>query len=239
VVESCPRLGDQSFTIPRPAAFESLDFDPPLKAEAESPGIDWIYLGTLLQTNPQVERFTTDLICSVPSTRVFYDLNLRDGHWNLALVQRLSRLASVAKLNEAEAERLFKLTHPGSVFDLQHFCAWWAEFHEIDVLCVTLGQRGSLIFSGGTTVEVPAFCVETKDTVGAGDAFAAAFLYSVHHSCSLPDAARFANALGAVVASQAGATPQWTIQQVLSLMPPGFSNSPCISSILGVEELRR
>ena len=38
-----------------------------------------------------------------PTAQCFYDINLRDGHWNLPLVQRLSSLASIVKLNETEA----------------------------------------------------------------------------------------------------------------------------------------
>jgi fructokinase len=114
------------------------------------------------------------------------------------------------------------LTHPGATFDLPSFCEWWSKAHEIDVVCVTLGARGAAIFSHGSTVTVAGFPVELKDTVGAGDAFAAAFLYAYHHRWTLTNAACFANAFGAFVASQAGAIPPWTIQEVLSLIHPDY-----------------
>jgi len=225
MVELDAETGDQSFVIPRPAAFDLLPFGLALKIEAERAGIDWIYIGSLLQTNTQVEEFTTDLVARVPSARVFYDLNLREGHWNLALVQRLSRLSSVLKLNEAEAKQLFTLTCPDSTFDLYSFCEWWSKAHDVDVMCVTLGGRGALVFSNGSALKVPGFTVEVSDTVGAGDAFAAAFLYGYHNEWTPKNAASFANALGAFVASQAGATPPWTIPEVLSLMSPDSQTS--------------
>ncbi len=235
VIESGPGREDQRFVIPRPAAFDSLDFDPAINVEAERSGVEWIYVGTLLQTNPAVERFTADLIAAAKGARVFYDVNLRDGHWNLGLVQRLSSLSNVLKLNEAEAELLFELTHPGGTFNLPSFCEWWSKEHEIDVMCVTLGAQGAVIFSHGSTVTVPGFAVELKDTVGAGDAFAAAFLYAYHHKWTLTNAAYFANALGAFVASQSGAIPQWTIQEVVSLMHPD-SRASVMSSFAETEE---
>jgi fructokinase len=229
VIESGPGREDQRFVIPRPAAFDSLDFDPAINVEAERSGVEWIYVGTLLQTNAAVERFTADLVAAAQGVRVFYDVNLRDGHWNLGLVRRLSSLSHVLKLNEAEAELLFELTHPGATFDLPSFCEWWSKAHEIDVMCVTLGAEGAVIFSHGSTA------VELKDTVGAGDAFAAAFLYAYHHKWTLANAACFANALGAFVASQAGAIPPWTIQEVLSLIHPD-SRSSMMSLLVVTEE---
>ncbi len=48
----------------------------------------------------------------------------------------------------------------------------------VDVLVVTLGKRGSKAIVGGKTYYEPAFEVEkVVDTTGAGDAFAAGFLY--------------------------------------------------------------
>jgi len=236
VIESGPGDEDQSFVIPRPAAFESLSFDPTLKSEAQRSMVDWVYVGTLLQTNSQVEDFTTDLVAGVHSARVFYDMNLRDGHWNLELVHRLSSLCSVLKLNDNEAERLHRLTSPESYFDLPTFCESWSKAHAIDVMCVTLGASGSYIYSQGTGLETPGFAVKLTDTVGAGDAFAAAFLYAYHHDWKLEDAACFANALGAFVASQAGATPYWTIQDVLSVVSPE-SRCSSLSSLLHVGEV--
>jgi fructokinase len=229
MVEAGPGEGDQSFVISRPAAYDAIDLDPTLKDEVAGAGVDWIYVGTLLQTNPEVERFTTELVANVASARVFYDLNLRDGHWDPALVKRLSRLSSVVKLNESEAERLSQLTQPGVTFELQSFCRWWAKAHEVDVMCVTLGCEGSLISTRTSVVKVPGFLVDVRDTVGAGDAFAAGFLYSYQKGRTFLEAARFANALGACVTTQAGAMPPWTIQEVMSLMSPETETSEMTS----------
>jgi fructokinase len=46
--------------------------------------------------------------------------------------------------------------------------------------------------------------------VGAGDAFAAAFLHGIAQGWSAARTAEFANRLGALVASRAGGVPEWS-----------------------------
>jgi fructokinase len=60
----------------------------------------------------------------------------------------------------------------------------------------------------------PGFPVAVADTVGAGDAFAAAFLHGLQLGWPIERITRFANALGALVASRPGATPAWTPDDV-------------------------
>ena len=61
--------------------------------------------------------------------------------------------------------------------------------------------------------EIPGFKVEVADTVGAGDAFSAAFLHGIEQGWDARLTGRFANAVGALVASRAGATPEWHMEE--------------------------
>jgi argininosuccinate lyase len=66
------------------------------------------------------------------------------------------------------------------------------------------GRQGAQIFSHGQPpIEVPAFRVDARFTVGAGDSFNAGFLYGIHQGWEMARAARFANAVAAVVVSGA------------------------------------
>ena len=67
------------------------------------------------------------------------------------------------------------------------------------------GAAGCLVATADQLVEQPGFAVEVVDTVGAGDAFAAAFIAGWLRGGSLRDCATLANALGALVATQRGA----------------------------------
>jgi fructokinase len=85
------------------------------------------------------------------------------------------------------------------------------------VICVTLGPAGCCIYDRGAIAFVPGFRVDVCDTVGSGDAFAAAFLHAYNQNWPTVEAARFANALGALVASRAGATPDWSVDECVAL----------------------
>ncbi|MCE3254600.1 MAG: pfkB family carbohydrate kinase [Rickettsiaceae bacterium] len=75
------------------------------------------------------------------------------------------------------------------------------------VLALTLGERGAIIFDGTKTVnQVNAMKVEkVADTTGAGDAFAAGFLFGMNKDIGLEKSAALGNNLAAEVIGQIGA----------------------------------
>ena len=80
-------------------------------------------------------------------------------------------------------------------------------------MCVTLGQGGCAIRSRDGYAECPTEPIEVVDTVGAGDAFSAAFLHSWNLGMSLVEIGEFANRVGGMVASRKSGTPVWTIEE--------------------------
>jgi fructokinase len=130
-------------------------------------------------------------------------------------------MASILKLNDDEAKLLFGLTCAGEEFTLEGFCRLWSSRHLIDTICITMGGEGCAIFYGGRLQRFKGYAVKVVDTVGAGDAFAAAFLHGFAQGWPMERIASFANALGALVASRAGATPPWTVEECLQLMAGG------------------
>lgn len=214
-------MGHAAFVIPRPAAFDSLIVDSPLLLRITELRGDWLYFGTLAQTEESNLALLRDIFRMTPSIRGFYDMNLRDGHWNLPLVQHLSTLAHVLKLNDVEAETLSTLVQPSEVFSLERFCRYWSSQHAVETICVTLGSQGCAVFAKDRLQHFPGYQVEVVDTVGAGDAFAAGFLHAMSRPWTLMHRAAFANALGALVASRAGATPNWTITDCEQMIANG------------------
>lgn len=211
--------GEPHFLIPRPAAFDAVAASPALAQQVHDGSLEWLYFGTLMQTTASVESLTTHLAGQMPKRRCFYDMNLRTGQWNLPLVQRLSALATVLKLNESEAETLHRSTAAtGTLYALDAFCRDWAATYNLEAICVTLGPQGCFVYDKGATYRIPGFSVQVADTVGAGDAFGAAFLHGYQRGWSIPKTGRFANALGALVASRPGATPEWTLSECLALV---------------------
>jgi sugar/nucleoside kinase (ribokinase family) len=72
-------------------------------------------------------------------------------------------------------------------------------------LVVKAGAKGCFIYTGDSKLEVGGFPAAVVDTTGAGDCFAGGFLAALHRGRSYPDAARFANAVGALNVQYLGA----------------------------------
>lgn len=210
--------GSPSFIIERPAAFDCWHFDESCGARLAEWNPDWIYFGTLAPANRNLEEALLHLLDTFHHARCFYDVNLRAGHWNLPLVERLAARAHVVKLNDSEAELLHSLKYGKRSFCMESFCSQWASTYGIETICITLGSKGCAIFAEGLLRRYPGFMVKVADTVGAGDAFAASLLHGLHQEWPLDQCASLANALGATVASRAGATPEWTLAECRALI---------------------
>lgn len=75
------------------------------------------------------------------------------------------------------------------------------------VVCVTLGEEGSLAWCGGREVRTPAFAVDCVDSTGAGDAFRGGFAAGVLRfpDGDIEDVLRYANAVAALNCRKLGA----------------------------------
>ncbi len=68
----------------------------------------------------------------------------------------------------------------------------------VRMVVAKLGAAGCAIYSAGERVAVPGFPVSVVDTTGAGDCFAGGFLAALAREMTIAEAARFANAVGAL-----------------------------------------
>jgi fructokinase len=212
--------GKPTFRIVRPVAYDFVDLsDQELKRIAELKP-DWIYFGTLYHMSAQTLASTKKLLQTLPATRRFYDVNLREGHWSLATIEQLSALATVTKLSDSEAESLDATVDasegPGS--SIENFCRRWCDRFGCNTMCVTFGERGSAILKDGKYSQTPGYHVNVADTVGAGDAFSAAFVHGLSQGWDSDRIGHCANAVGALVASRSGAIPDWSIAEAHEMM---------------------
>ncbi len=78
---------------------------------------------------------------------------------------------------------------------------------------LTRSAKGSVILGGGARVEVPVFPVsKVEDTTGAGDLYAAGFLYGIAHDLGLETAGRLGSLAAAEIISHVGARPAVSLQ---------------------------
>jgi fructokinase len=210
------RDGEPSFAIQRPAAYDDvrLTAEDILRIKRLNPG--WLYYGTLYPSLPQPRVTLQQLFDALPGAIRFYDVNLRPGFDDPALVSELAARADVIKLNESEALAVgASLGLPASV---EEFCRRGAGRFGWSAVCITLGERGCAMFDGSEFVLAEGHSVQVVDTVGAGDAFAAAFMHGLIQRWPLGETAGFANRVGALVASRAGAIPEWSLADASMLL---------------------
>lgn len=113
--------------------------------------------------------------------------------------------AYAAVPNETEAEGI--LNHPVPDADAAQEAARELNERGIELAVVKLGADGCVFSHGDTARHVRGFTVEPVDTTGCGDAFAAGLAVALAEGASPLDAARFANACGALAATVFGAQP--------------------------------
>jgi len=201
-----------SFTIHRPAAYDGMQLAGKTK-RLKDKNPDWLYFGTLFASMPGGRTFLDRLLDELDAAIKFYDLNLRSGADSPELVQHLLERADVVKLNEEELVRVHEFCNlPSST---EGFCRDGSARYGWRAVAVTMGARGCALLANENYVEDRGRPVEVADTVGAGDAFAAAFMHGLSLNRPLRDVATFANRVGALVASRHGAIPDWTLEEAV------------------------
>ena len=79
---------------------------------------------------------------------------------------------------------------------------------EVGITCLTLGPRGSVVIAADQTHQIPPHPVEVVDTTGAGDLYAAGFLYGYTAGRPLPECGRLGSLAASEVISHVGARPE-------------------------------
>jgi sugar/nucleoside kinase (ribokinase family) len=144
-------------------------------------------VGVAHDNDGSVALSLSDAFCVERHRRDFLDLLLDD--------------IDVLFANEAEITRLFGSPSLDRAV---------ASAEETGLLvAVTLGENGSVVLTAAGPVEVPAHPVtDVVDTTGAGDLFAAGFLYGLTHGSDPEDCARLGALCAGEIIGHLGARPQ-------------------------------
>ena len=167
---------------------------------------DCLCFGTLSQRAEKSRKTIEQLLESSQKGLKFLDINLRKKCYSSETVTFSLRKADVLKLNKEEAHQL------GEMLGLSHrnlpeFCEEMLNEWSFRHCLVTLGEEGVFAMSAeGDRVYVPGYKVTLADSLGSGDAFSAGFVYKILRGERFASACKFGNALGAIVATQTGAT---------------------------------
>ena len=199
--------GTPTFEITYPSAWDFIEIADDELDFIRGHGYDCLYFGVLCMRSPASRGTLERLVDQCSFGRVFCDINFRQDYYDRERVEFCLRACDILKLNDEEAVVI------GRILDVKGaeraVCDTVRERYDVDIVCVTAGAEGCRIYAGNERVACPGRRVEVADTVGSGDAFAAAMMKKIHEGASLAGAGDFACALGALVASRSGAVPDY------------------------------
>jgi len=207
-----------TYTIVEGVAYDAVPWSDSLAvAVSES---DILCFGTLAQRDPRSRSTLRRLVDAFTGTTILVDINLRPRCYTEETVRWSLEHGTIAKLNDEELGVL------ADIYSLRgdHMTDLASQLRlaaRLDTVVVTLGGSGALAVTGERSATVPGFVVRLDDTCGAGDAFAGAFMASMVDGVSLETAILRANALGALVATQPGATQAVSEEQIARLIAEG------------------
>ncbi|REE05534.1 PfkB family carbohydrate kinase [Marinoscillum furvescens] len=203
--------GQPSYRIREDVAYDYIDAE--MLDISDFRNFKAFYFGTLAQRNEQSRIALNQIIGQSTFETVFFDVNLRKGGFTKAILEQSFVLCTIAKMNDDEVVVMSKLLYD-KVMDIGGFITQLqTDYPNIKTYIITRGGEGCTIVEGAVRREVESKAAKVKDTVGAGDAFCAAFLTSYLKTGDALKSARMGNLVGGFVVSESGAVP---------LYPPGL-----------------
>jgi fructokinase len=199
--------GIACYEIARPVAWDHLDWT--LDWQRLAGKVDAVCFGSLAQRSEGSRATIRRFLQATPATTVkVFDVNLRQNFFSADTIVESMKLADMVKLNDEELPRVMSLCElPHKDKDERASAQRLAEAYRLKLVCITRGERGSLLLRDGQVSEHRGFRVKVADTVGAGDAFTAGLVHEYLHGASLDLMNEVANLVGAWVASEVGAMP--------------------------------
>jgi fructokinase len=198
------------FTINKGVAWDAIAPDEQKFKALSREEWDVFCFGTLAQRTEENRRTLKRLFSEIKANHYFYDINLRAGFYTKEWILSSLEHCSILKMNEEEAEIVSSFLF-NKIHSLKTLCRLLInKYPEISVICITKGPKGAAVYHERVYEEIKTTPVKVADTVGAGDAFSAGFLFIYLLGYSVSKAALFACILGTYVASKPGSVPEYS-----------------------------
>jgi len=208
--------GQPTFTIKQPASWDFLQWT--VEWEELAKRADAICFGSLAQRSAVSAATIEQFLQSAPENALrICDVNLRQCFYSQDVLRKSFQHAHMVKLNEPELVQLSKLLNLGAGSDEALAKRLLGECG-LRLVCVTRGDRGSLLVSQTQTVEHRGFHVKVADAIGAGDAFTACLAHYYLLGQSLENVSEIANRVASWVATQRGAMPPISASQLQEIL---------------------
>ncbi len=206
--------GNATYDILHPVAWDRIPVGEAVREAVAA--ADALVFGSLALRGVHNAEALSQLLELTGPLRVF-DVNLRAPYWDREAVLALCRRVDVVKLNDEELAHLTGAENPPVTADAAlTLLERLREETGCPRICVTRGAAGAVFLDNTSAYEATPPPVRVADTVGAGDAFTAAFVTSLLRG-EADRACAQGCALGAFVASRSGAQPPYRSTEVPGL----------------------
>ena len=135
------------------------------------------------------------------------DLNIRQEYYSKDIISNLLEQTHILKINDEESDLLRTMFD----FSSDHFYSQLSARFSLSIIIKTMGKHGAEVWKDGEIHRGQPISISVKDTVGSGDAFLAAFIHNYLSDKSLKSCIDEACKLGAYVATQSGAIPDYDV----------------------------
>ena len=204
VTVTLSEAGIPQYIIHENAAWDRLAVTPAAITAIQA--ADAVCFGSLAQRNEPARTSIQKLVAAAPAgTLRVFDINLRQKYYTLEGIEQSLRLANVLKLNDGELSVLAEQF--GLAGTARGMVQVLADRFELDVVALTRGAAGSLLYQNGQWSDCPSEPIKVVDTVGAGDSFTAALVLGLLRKMPLDEINYFADEVARFVCASAGATP--------------------------------
>ena len=194
-----------SYSIATPAAWDAIEAMP---THLPRGATDVFCFGTLAARSERSRATLTRMLQHLDHLPAkerpwrFLDLNLRPPYCDLGAIQTNLRYAEIVKLNDEELHWLEQQVGHGNGLE------YLLGRHQVRWVIVTHGSGGATLYGHALRVHAASSLASGGDTVGAGDAFVAAFAVQLTRGQKPPCALSAANRYAGWVASERGAMPK-------------------------------
>lgn len=208
--------GEPMYDIVEDVAYDDLSVD----MEALL-AIDWdiIIFGSLAQRSPGNRALYEEILEKTNADWVYFDANLRGNYYDKEIIETSLQYANIGKFNKEEIFTLSELLfeESSSAIEFGHLLK---VKYGIELCVFTYGSEGSKGYYNNSIYNQGVEPIDAIDTVGAGDAFTAAFLHSWSRSQHVAKGLEQGSVLGAYVAGSMGAIPAYNdkIKSVFGLV---------------------
>ncbi|WP_405247156.1 carbohydrate kinase [Cellulophaga sp. Asnod2-G02] len=205
--------GSASYDIMFPRAWDQIELSS--TAQKTVKDSDAFIYGSLVARNEKSKETLYELL-KIASYKIF-DVNLREPYYTKEILEYLMHRADFVKFNDDEIYEISEMLGSKSI-SLEHTIQFMAESTNTDTICVTKGKHGAVLYIKGVFYHNSGYHIEVVDTVGAGDSFLAGLVDKLLKKENPQEAIDFACAIGAIVASKAGANPEISQEEVVVMM---------------------